>query len=329
MSAKAYSGKTILISGGRGFIGSALAQSFVDVECRVILLDHLPNRFWLPQGKRAQYSSKLGDISLPETWKDVLPGVDYFFHFAALEYHRTSYDMFRDLQMNAISCLHCLECCRINEFRPKIVFASSANLFGGGASLPVSESARDNPPSLWSLHKLLAEHYFRVYAQTDGIDSVSLRLSNVYGPTANPDVMKRSVVNRMIANALSGEPLVLFSNRNRIRDFVYLDDVVQAFLLAGRMNSLSDDNRFYVIGSEERATYAEVGKLIANQVSASIEKTVVVEQDDSVSLEPLDSRDFVADSGLFCGQTGWVSRVSINDGIGLTINAMKQGGISK
>ena len=323
-SADAYSSKCVLISGGRGYLGSALAQSLADVDCKVILLDHSENTDWMPAGRRAEFSVIQGDVSARGTWASVLPGVDYLFHLAALEYDRASYDMERDLRVNAVAVLNCLEVCRVNDLRPKIIFSSSANIFGQVDALPVNESSRNNPPSLWSVHKLMAESYLHYYGQAHGIESAVLRLANVYGPTARHEIAKRVILNKMIAKALAGEVLTLYSNRRKnLRDFVYIDDVTQAFLLAGTTGSAPADGTSYVIGSEEGKTYADVSQIIADNVKRLTNIDVAFEYDDSTVLDLIDKRDFVADTSLFHKLTGWKPRVSIEKGIQLTIDAVQ------
>ena len=160
--------------------------------------------------------------------------MDYVFHLAAKEYfYRSEYDPEQDLQFNALPILRLLEVCRVQTYRPKIVFASSANLFGLVDTLPVNEDNRDNPLTMWAVHKLTAENYLRLYAQQFGIQSITLRLANVYGPTARWSVMDRVVINKVIAKALDGEALVTYANQSCVRDYVFLDDVVSAFMLAG------------------------------------------------------------------------------------------------
>lgn len=317
-----YENKIVLISGGRGYIGSALTQSFVDLNCKLILLDHSADIMWMPQRRRAEVSLLHGDVSSRKTWEFALPGVDYIFHLAALEYHRSNYDIMRDLQVNALSVLHLLDVCRTNEFRPKIIFSSSANIFGFVDAWPVNEKNRDNPPSLWSVHKLLAENYLRVYAQQHGIKSVVLRLANVYGPSVQQDTMTHVVINKMIAKALAGEPLIMYANQNCMRDYVFLEDVAKAFLYAGVEERLLSNGHFYVIGSEEGKTIAEVWQLIADEIKARTGKDVPIEFDSSVKIEPLDMRNFVADTTLFRQATGWKPQVLIEKGIELTIDAL-------
>ena len=319
---EAYRGKTILISGGQGYIGSALAQSLADVDCKLILLDQSPNAAWMPQSQQAEISLLHGDVSTRKTWEPALAGVDYVFHLAALEYHRSAYDIMRDLQVNGLSAVHLLEVCRENDFRPKIIFSSSANIFGPIAKLPINESCPDNPPSVWSAHKLLAENYLRIYAQRYGIESITLRLANVYGPTAREETTTRTVVNKVIAKALTNGKLIVYANQNCLRDYVFLADVVRAFLLAGAGDKLSSNGDFYIIGSGEKKTIADVWRIIADKVKARTGKDVSVELDVSVKLEPLDMRQFIADTTVFRQATGWKPQVSLDKGIELTVEAL-------
>ena len=162
----AYQGRTILITGGRGYIGSALAQSFSEIDCRVKLLDQSAGNTWRPEHRKSEVLILHGDVSVRKTWDSVLPGVDYVFHLAAQEYYyRSGYDPEQDFQFNALPILRLLEACRTQNYRPKIVFASSANLFGLVDTLPVNEDHPADPLTMWAVHKLTAEHYLKLYSQ--------------------------------------------------------------------------------------------------------------------------------------------------------------------
>ena len=320
-SLNAYHGLTILITGGRGYIGSALAQLLSEINCRIILLDRSPVEVWRPESQRAEVLLINGDVSTPQFWHDALPGVDYVFHLAAKEYfYRSEYDPEQDLKFNTLPILRLLEVCRMQNYRPKIVFASSANLFGLVGTLPVNENNRDDPLTMWAVHKLAAENYLRLYARQFGIKSTTLRLANVYGPTARCSVMDRVVINKVIAKALDGEALVTYANHSCVRDYVFLDDVVLAFMLAGA-GCGSTKNLVYVIGSGEGKSIADVWQLIADCVRVHIGKDVPIRLDDSVEIEPLELRNFVADTKRFRNATGWKPRTGLTRGIDTTVRA--------
>lgn len=317
----AYYGRTILISGGRGYIGSALTQFLTDVNCKLILLDQLPGDAWRPIGQAAEVLMFNGDVSVSKTWEDALPGVDYVFHLAAREYfYRSEFDPEVDLQFNALPILRLLEVCRTQNYRPKIVFASSANLYGLVDTLPVNENNRDDPLTIWAVHKLAAEHYLRVYAQKFDIKSTTLRLTNVYGPTARWSVINRVIINKVIARAIGGEILFTYTNQDCIRDYVFLEDVVQVFLLAGAY-CRSPKSTVYVIGSGEGKTIADAWQLIAGNVRSHIGKNIPIRFDDSVKIEPLELRSFVADTKRFQDTTGWKPQTTLTQGIDITVRA--------
>lgn len=317
-----YQGCTILITGGRGYIGSALAQALSGVNCKLILLDQSPDDAWKPAANIAEVLVLNGDVSLRKTWNKALPGVDYVFHLAAEEYfYRSEYDPERDYQLNALPILRLLEICRAQNRRPRIVFSSSANLYGLADKLPVNEYSRDDPLTIWAVHKLAAEYYLRYYAQQFGIYSISLRLANVYGPVARWSVVDRVVINKVITKALEGEALTTYVNQSSIRDYVFIDDVVSAFMAAGACCG-STRSPIYIIGSGEGHSIADVWKLIADCVSSHIGKIVPVRFDDSVKIEPLEMRSFVADTGLFQKATGWKPRVELAQGIDDTVRTI-------
>ena len=207
------------------------------------------------------------------------------------------------------------------NYRPKILFASSANVFGRTVSLPVNEDTPDNPLTLWATQKIAAERYFRLYAHAFRIPSVILRLANAYGPTARCAVMSRMVINKVIAKALDEGVLTTYANQGCIRDFVFLEDVVQAFLLAG-VSCASDKSPMYVIGSEKGRTIEDVWHLIAQTVRAHTGKEVPIRYDESVEIEPVELRNFTADTTRFQNATGWTPKMELTQGIDMTVRAL-------
>ncbi len=317
-----YTGKTILIVGAAGYIGSSLAKAMADIDCHLVLLDCDSDTDWLPVHNRARITSVQGDICEPLTWLNIIPDVDYVFHLAAAEYNRTHYCVSRDWRINACSVLNLLDACRKESQAPRIIFSSSANLFGCVDILPVNESTPDNPPSLWSVHKQLAETYFDLYRQNYGIENVTLRLSNVYGPSVRNKSEQNVIINRVVKQALTAKSITTYANKECIRDYIFIDDVVMAFMQAGAIKiDLSHGPECYVIGSEESITIAKAWQIIAEQTTVKTARQVCVRFDGQVELEPLDFRNFVADTTCFRNVTSWETATSFVEGIKITVEA--------
>lgn len=321
---ESFRDKTIVISGACGYIGSSLVQTLADLDCRLVLIDKSFDIDWESLGYKAKIKMINGDIVLRQTWESAFkayPEVDYLFHLASLEYNRKKFDIVRDWEINAFSVANFHEVLIDNNLKPKIIFSSSANLFGSGEVLPINETVKSESTSLWSAHKLTAEQYISVYSKKYGFNSVILRLANVYGPTVNIESMNNVVINRMINDAIEGRPLKLFNNKNSIRDYIFIWDVINAFLYAASSKNVIGDGRYYLVGSSEAKPIEEVWKLIADRVLAVTGKSVPIEIDKTVKLEPLDMRNFVSDTSLF-KKTGWQPNTFIDEGIDITVKSI-------
>jgi len=320
-----YEGKTVLVTGGQGFVGSAVVQALSNARCNLVVLDQSADSAWIPEGCVAKIKLVVDDIMEKQTWEAVLPGIDYLFHFAAIEYDRLNYDVEKDFRVNALSVFNLLEAAQKSGCRPRVIFSSSANLFGLVDSCPVNEKCHDDPPSPWSVHKLAAENYLRIYSKRYDIRSVTLRLANVYGPAGRVESMSRVVLNRMIKKALAGEELLLYSNQGCLRDFVFSADVADAFLRTACLDDALLDGRFFLVGGGQSMTIGEVWRLVADRTKCRTGRPVQVRVDETVPLEPLDCRDFVADTSAYCAATGWSPLVDLKHGIDITIQSYMPG----
>jgi nucleoside-diphosphate-sugar epimerase len=310
-----YSGKKILITGANAYLGPKLAHQLSAVDCHLILHGHKNSNFVFP-GSRARIESITGDLSLEQAWEDLLSGVDIIFHLAAHE--SRNFEPKLDWAVNAGTVLNLLETCRAHQSVLKIIFASSANLVGITDHLPVDESFADRPLTIYAIHKLTAERYFKYYADHYGIKSVTLRLANVYGPSIDLASFRRVAFNRMIESALSLGNITLFGNRHCVRDYLYIDDAISAFLTAGAGQNMSDGS-FYVVGSGQGYNFSECARLIAETIKLRTGQKPQIANDDLVELVPAEFRNFVADSSRFKRLTGWEAKVSLARGIENTL----------
>jgi UDP-glucose 4-epimerase len=289
-----YIGKTILITGGTGYIGSLLVESFNSIYCTVIV--------------------STDDVSDKSMWeKFINPNIDFIFHLAAIEVGHDTIE--RDLNVNAVSVLHMLQTCVEKKCNPKIIFSSSTNVFGNVDEDVVNENTKSNPPAEWSAHKLLAENYLRIYSSRYGLETVILRLPNVYGSVPKRETINRMVINKVIKYGIENKQLKLYGNKDCYRDFIFVEDVVDAFMKIG----LTDDfnGSFFVVGSNELVTISDVWNIIADKIG---DVSISVED---VKLNPLEMRSYVGDCTKLNEVTGWKPEVDLESGIERTVKDLR------
>tara|TARA_Y100000310_G_scaffold204522_1_gene204750 strand:- start:3751 stop:4647 length:897 start_codon:yes stop_codon:yes gene_type:complete len=295
-----YEGLNILITGSTGYIGSTLVKSFNSIDCNLII--------------------STGDVSKKETWNDIIKDdIDIIFHLAAVEVEHETPE--RDLNVNSVSVLHMLQTCVEKRCNPKIIFASSTNVFGIVNEDKVNENTNAKPAAEWSAHKLLSEHYLKIYNEKFGLKSIILRLPNIYGPVRDKDINRKtsgSLIARVIKYGIEHKQLKLFKNRNCYRDYVYIDDIVKAFIKTGLANDDIFDGRFFVVGSNKLTTISDMWNTIA-----SVLTDVTVTEDDTIDLNPIEMRSYVGDYRLLEEVIGWQPRVNLQDGVKLTVESLK------
>lgn len=312
-----YKGRNILILGGNGYIGSKLALALSQIECQLVLLLKNSNEALMFPGL-AKAQIVLGDVTDKNIWKNILSGIDVVFFLAGHE--SRDFEPEADFKVNALSILQCLEICKQEKFSPKIIFASSSNLAGLADHMPVNESFRDQPLSLFAIHKLAGEKYLEWYSKEFGLSGATLRLANVYGPSINKDLTLRSALNKMCLFALSSNKLSLFRNAEKVRDYLYIDDAVNAFLSAGAINRELLTGQYFVVGSGEKTAILRAAQLIAEEVKNVINRDVELAEDNEKKLDLVEERNFLADSTLFKKISQWKPKVSLQRGIQETIN---------
>jgi len=309
-----FKAKRILITGASGYLATKLADVLKEVDCTIIRISRTPALDSICS--KAKIVDKQGDIRTGEIWEQTLEGVDIVYHFAAqTSVYVAKDDPHADLQANVVPMLKLLETCRNRDLNPIILFSGTVTQVGIVESLPVNETCQDTPITLYDMHKLMAENYLEHYCHKEIVRGATLRLANVYGPGPSGNA-GRGVLNRMIQRALDGEALTIYGKGDCLRDYVYIDDVICAFLTAAQ----SVDNlngKHFIVASAQGHTIAEAINLVADQAAIRTKQRVEVKYVEPPSeMSPIEARHFVADTGLFERATGWHSRYSLADGIG-------------
>jgi UDP-glucose 4-epimerase len=224
--------KLYLVTGGAGFIGSNIVEGLVRRGDRVRVLDDFST------GRRENLTPFAGveivegDLRDATTVARAVSGVEGVFHQAALRsVPRSVDDPSSSNDVNVNGTLVLLLACRAAKVR-RVVYASSSSVYGDDPTLPKVETLRTQPISPYAVSKLAAEHYCQVFARLYGVETVSLRYFNVFGPRQNPESKYSAVIPRFLDQAMQGQPLEVHGDGEQSRDFTYIDNVVQGNLRA-------------------------------------------------------------------------------------------------
>ncbi len=262
---EAYRGKRTLVTGGLGFLGSNLALRLLELGAEVHVVDALlpdcggnPHNLE-PACGRIQISRE--DLRNREFMEGAVAGCELIFNLAGQVSHLGSMqDPQHDLAINCSAQLSLLEACRRSNPRIKVVFASSRQLYGRPVALPVNESHPVEPVDVNGIHKRAAERYHFIYS-VYGLRATALRLTNTYGPRQLVRHNLQGFLGWFIRKAMDGEEITLFGDGSQLRDPVYVDDAVEAFLRAG--SSPVADGQVFNLGGPPVSLRAIAETLIA------------------------------------------------------------------
>ena len=236
-----------LITGGSGFIGSHIAEALVARGDAVRVFDNLASGFEL---NLAAFRDKLefvrGDVRDPAALAQAMHGVRYVFHEAALVSVFDSVDRPLDNhEINITGTLNVLNAARVAGVKRAVV-ASSAAIYGNDPALPKREDMRPQPESPYALAKIAKEYYMSVFASLYGLETVSLRYFNVYGPRQDPKSMYSGVISKFCDVLAAGKDPTIFGDGGQTRDFIFVKDVVAANLLAMESPGIGHGEAFNV-----------------------------------------------------------------------------------
>jgi nucleoside-diphosphate-sugar epimerase len=266
----------------------------------------------------------IGDISANQIWEQTLAGIDIVYHFAAqTSIYVAKDDVNADFRANVVPMLNMLKICRNKKLNPIVLFSGTVTQAGITESLPVDETYKDLPITVYDMHKLMAENYLKFYCDEKNVRGATLRLANVYGPGPSGNA-GRGVLNMMIQKALAGQELTIYGKGDCLRDYVYIDDVVAAFLTAAK-NIDNLNGKHFIIASGKGHTLAQAINLVADQAATKTQKPVEVKHIQPPSeLSPIESRNFVADTERFTQATGWHSKYILTDGISTMMDEISE-----
>ena len=309
-----YRDRPVLITGGLGFIGSNLAHRLVALGARVLIVDSLipaygGNLFNI-QGIEDRVRVNVADIRQQTTMNYLVRGHDVIFNLAGQVSHIDSMeDPYTDLEINCRSQLTLLEACRHNNPAVKVVFASTRQVYGRPDSLPVTESHLVRPTDINGINKAAGEYYHLVYNNVFGVRGTSLRLTNVYGPRQLLKHSRQGFVGWFIRLVLENNEVQIFGDGTQLRDFVFVDDAVEAFLRAGADDACNGE--VFNVGGLEPITHRDLVELMIRTAGSGRFRCAPWPPEKKA----IDIGDVYSDSAKIASTLGWRPTTPLADGL--------------
>jgi UDP-glucose 4-epimerase len=314
-----FANRRALITGGVGFIGSNLARRLVSLGADVTLMDSLIPEY----GGNArnirdlvdEVTVEVADVRDAASVQRLVEDQDYLFNLAGQTSHLDSMtDPYTDLDINAAAQLSILEACRSGNPEIKVVFASTRQLYGRPEYLPVDEKHPVRPVDVNGINKLAGEWYHLLYNEVYGIRACALRLTNTYGPGMRVKDARQTFLGIWVRQLIEGTPIKVYGDGEQKRDFTYVDDCVDALLLAA--SSESAYGRVFNLGSEEVVTLKEVAEMMCG-MSANASYELIPFPGDR---KRIDIGDYYADTRLIESELGWKPQIDLAEGLSRTVD---------
>ncbi len=313
-----FTGSDVLVTGGLGFIGSALARRLVELGAKVTLVDSLipeygGNLFNI-HDMRDHVTVDLTDVRDAAAMSSLIKKRQFLFNLAGQTSHLDSMtDPMTDLNINAAAQLHILEACRLHNRDLKIVFASTRQVYGRPEYLPVDEKHPIEPVDVNGINKLAGEWYHLLYNDVYQIRACALRLTNTYGPGMRVKDARQTFLGIWIRQLIEGKPIQIFGDGKQRRDFNFVTDVVEALLRAAA--SREADGQLFNLGHHEQISLRELASMLV-EINGSGNYELVPFPDDR---KAIDIGDYYADFRKIDEVLGWSPQVTLENGLKQTL----------
>jgi UDP-glucose 4-epimerase len=313
-----FASANVLVTGGLGFIGSALARRLVEIGAKVTLVDSLipeygGNLFNI-HDIRDRVTVDLTDVRDAAAMSSLIKKRQFLFNLAGQTSHLDSMtDPVTDLNINAAAQLHILEACRLHNRDLKIVFASTRQVYGRPEYLPVDEKHPIAPIDVNGINKLAGEWYHLLYNDVYQIRACALRLTNTYGPGMRVKDARQTFLGIWIRRLIEQKPIGIFGSGEQRRDFNFVTDVVDALLSAAASDTAN--GQVFNLGHHEHISLQDLAAILV-ELSGGAKFELLPFPDDR---KAIDIGDYYADFRKIDKLLGWSPRIALKDGLKTTL----------
>lgn len=321
----AFSSTKVLITGGLGFVGSNLARRLVAEGADVVLVDSLIPQYggnWHNiRGLEGRVTVNIADVRDPHSMRQLVKDADVLFNLAGQTSHIDSMeDPFTDLDINCRAQLSILEACRHNNPDIRIVFASTRQIYGKPDYLPVDEEHMLRPADVNGINKMAGEWYHILYHKIYGLKACALRLTNTYGPRMRVRDARQTFLGVWIRNVLLGEELLVFGDGTQLRDFNYVDDVVDAMLRVVETEAMW--GRALNLSAQPPISLLQLADLLIRLNGSGSRRLVPFPAD----RKAIDIGDYYGNYGAASEALGWQPQVRLEEGLERTLDFYRENG---
>ncbi|MEQ1882045.1 MAG: NAD-dependent epimerase/dehydratase family protein [Burkholderiales bacterium] len=314
-----FDGDRALVTGGLGFIGSHVSRRLLQLGAEVTIADSLipeygGNLFNI-HDIRDRVTVNITDVRDRHAIDYLVQGQSYIFNLAGQTSHLDSMlDPQTDLDINAGAQLSILEACKKHNREVKIVFASTRQLYGRPQYLPVDEKHPIRPVDVNGINKLAGECYHLLYNNVYGIRAGALRLTNTYGPGMRVKDARQTFLGVWIRNVIQGKPVQVFGDGLQVRDFNYVEDVVDAILMAAL--SPASEGQIFNLGSAEVVSLKSLAERLVELYGGGKFEVVPFPPD----RKAIDIGDYYSDFSAIKRALGWTPAVGLDEGLKRTLD---------
>lgn len=318
-----FAGKNVLITGGLGFIGSNLAIRLLREGARVsvcdAMIDGYGGNFENVREVRSDLDVHVADVRDEAEMAQLVAGRDVVFHLAAQVSHVLSLaNPYPDIDINIKGTAVVLEACRRHSPGALVVRSGTRGQYGPAVRLPVSEDAPADPRGIYEISQLSAEMICRTYTRIHGVRTLPLRLTNVYGPRGQMKHPHFGVVNWFVRLALEGKPIPIFGTGRILRDFLYVDDCVDALIAVACEPAAVGE--ILNVGNDRASNFLDVAETLRELVPG----TEIVFTEFTPERRAQEPGDFVSDITKIRNLTGWSPRVGLREGLARTVEFYRE-----